>query len=186
MLFKKALYFAAEKHDGQYRKGGKTPFIVHPVMVAFEVQKYTNNEEVISAAFLHDVVEDCNISINELSKKFGKNVSKIVKELSFLAPKTSKKDKWCAKKQKYLNLISCASRETLLIVAADKFLNMKAYFDFILNGGNLKILNKTFGGTINEYFWYYEEVLKILKPSLKNYTIIKKYKTVLDFYRKKL
>ncbi|MFA5828390.1 MAG: HD domain-containing protein [Candidatus Shapirobacteria bacterium] len=55
---RKALRLAAVQHDGQYRKDGVTPFIIHPIEVAMIVSEYTDNEDIISAALLHDVLED--------------------------------------------------------------------------------------------------------------------------------
>jgi len=79
---KKALYFACEKHDGQYRKGGRIPYIAHPVLVVFGVQKYTSDEDVIATALLHDVLEDCpDVSIDILQKEFGDRITNLVKEM---------------------------------------------------------------------------------------------------------
>ena len=81
---KKALYFAAEKHDGQYRRiGNKLPYIIHPVEVAFGVSRYTDDEEVIASALLHDVLEDCpDVCMRFLKKEFNGRIAKIVNEVT--------------------------------------------------------------------------------------------------------
>ncbi|MDD6515136.1 MAG: HD domain-containing protein, partial [bacterium] len=55
----RAIEFATKVHDGQFRKGTKRPYIVHPIEVGDIVSSMTHDEEVISAAILHDTVEDC-------------------------------------------------------------------------------------------------------------------------------
>ena len=55
----RAVKFATKAHAGQFRKGTKRPYIVHPVEVGNIVSTMTEDEEVISAALLHDTIEDC-------------------------------------------------------------------------------------------------------------------------------
>ncbi len=184
-LIKKALYYAAEKHDGQYRKGTKVPFIVHPVLVAFTISKYTYNEDIIVAAILHDIIEDCDISIAELTNLYNKNVSNMVEELSLPKSKKLEKSVWCKKKKEYISHISKASKETLTIVAVDKMVNMEAYFNYAITG-QTKLLNELFGGTLQDYFWYYEKVFQVLELNIKSYPVTKDYKNTLQYYRSKL
>ena len=57
-MIDKAREFATKAHDGQFRKGTKRPYIVHPIEVGDIVSTMTTDEEVISAAILHDTIED--------------------------------------------------------------------------------------------------------------------------------
>ena len=70
----KAIEFAAKAHDGMVRKKDKTPYILHPLEAAVIVGTMTDNQDVISAAVLHDVVEDTGITIEEIEEKFGARV----------------------------------------------------------------------------------------------------------------
>ena len=158
------------------------PFLVHPVLVAFAAREYTSDEDIIVAAILHDTIEDCGVTTAELTKIFNKNVSRIVKEVS--APKTKEKN-WKRKKERYLKFVSKASKESLLIVGIDKMLNMEAYFESIVKG-QLNPTNNMFGGAIEGYFWYYDEILKIIRPKLKNSLIVKDYQKKLNYYKTKL
>ena len=74
----KAIEFAAKAHDGMMRKKDKTPYILHPLEAAVIVGTMTNNQDVISAALLHDVVEDTDITIEEIEENFGTRVRKLV------------------------------------------------------------------------------------------------------------
>lgn len=61
-MFEKALEFALKKHKGQKRKGTKMPYYRHPISVAKnieETKKSKNLELLMTAALLHDTVEDC-------------------------------------------------------------------------------------------------------------------------------
>ena len=62
----KALAFAREKHNGQFRKSGE-PYIVHPLMMACNaVSMGIKDDTVVATILLHDVCEDCGVSIAEL------------------------------------------------------------------------------------------------------------------------
>ncbi len=78
---KEALEFAKEAHRGQYRKSGE-PYIVHPILVAAITAYVTNDETMVVAALLHDVVEDTDKSIEEIEERFGKEVVELVEGLT--------------------------------------------------------------------------------------------------------
>ena len=58
-MIDRAIEFATKAHEGQFRKGTRRPYIVHPIEVGDIVSTMTTDEEVISAAILHDTIEDC-------------------------------------------------------------------------------------------------------------------------------
>lgn len=84
-LVMQAALFAAIKHRKQRRKGNKElPYINHPLEVAARLAEAEPNvaPEVIAAALLHDVIEDCGVAEAELSEKFGAKIASIVEEVS--------------------------------------------------------------------------------------------------------
>ncbi|MCX6751562.1 MAG: HD domain-containing protein [Candidatus Nomurabacteria bacterium] len=178
---KKALCFAAQKHDGQYRKGDSIPYIVHPIQVAFGVSKYTNDQEIIAAALLHDVLEDCvNVSVHLLRKEFGNRTALMVNELSY--KKTKKKKTWKERKKIYLSKIKRASKDALIIVAVDKMCNLELYIDILKKENNIISL---FKGTPSEYFWYYKKIEEILKSKFGSGSrIVKDYNKILKLLEK--
>lgn len=172
--FKDALYFSAEAHDGQYRKGGKVPYIVHPVLVATLVSLYTKDEDVIAAALLHDVMEDCGVSEEVLRDKFGGSVASLVKEVSHLEQDVAvREETWQEKKRAYLDTMKVISDKALVIVACDKMSNMKSYFDALAHDPE-KVKN-LFSGSPEDYRWYYEQVYLIVKERLGEEPIVKEY-----------
>ena len=81
----KALQFAAEKHRGQLRKGNlKTPYINHPIKVAFVLETIgkVTDQNVLAAALLHDVIEDTDATHKDLVNLFNTKVADIVIEIS--------------------------------------------------------------------------------------------------------
>lgn len=83
LLFR-ALCFASEKHGEQKRDNG-VPFVVHPLSTMGLLMHYGEREEgLLAAGVLHDIVEDCEVSFEELESRFGKRVSGLVREVSKL------------------------------------------------------------------------------------------------------
>lgn len=77
----KALNFAYEAHKGQVDKGG-LPYIFHPYAVAEYVSQESEDEYLVCAALLHDVVEDTEYSIEDLEKLFPLEVTDIIRYLT--------------------------------------------------------------------------------------------------------
>ncbi len=77
-LVSRAMIFAAKAHDGMRRRQADIPYILHPAEAAVIVGTVTGRQEVIAAAWLHDVVEDAGISIQEIEEHFGKRVAQLV------------------------------------------------------------------------------------------------------------
>lgn len=77
----KAYNMAKSLHNGQLRKDG-TPYISHPVEVAYILAKLGFDENVLSGALLHDVVEDCGCSLDTIKKEFNKVVAELVDSVS--------------------------------------------------------------------------------------------------------
>ena len=72
-----AYYYAKEKHAGQYRKSGEE-YIIHPLNVAMILTSIYSDSECLVAALLHDVIEDCDVDVEEFKEKFGLTVYKLV------------------------------------------------------------------------------------------------------------
>lgn len=72
-VIEKAIMFATQAHEGQVRKGTDRPYIVHPLEVGRIVASMTEDEEIISAAILHDTIEDCEeITEEVICREFTK------------------------------------------------------------------------------------------------------------------
>lgn len=81
----KAREYAEKQHKGAYRKFAGEPYVEHPKRVAKFVKKFKRShklDDLISAALLHDTIEDTDTTEEDLEKMFGGLVSSLVKELS--------------------------------------------------------------------------------------------------------
>lgn len=80
-LIQKALEFSEEAHEGQYRRSGE-PYIIHPILVSAIVASISEDDAMVIAALLHDVVEDTHLNITEVSQEFGADVAHLVEGLT--------------------------------------------------------------------------------------------------------
>ena len=116
-----AIEFATKAHEGQFRKGTRRPYIVHPIEVADIVSTMTKDEEVICAAVLHDTIEDCGgITEDVLKLRFGARVAEIVSQES-----EDKSLSWEERKGETIRRLKDASTEVQMIGLADKLSNMR-------------------------------------------------------------
>jgi len=76
-----ALELSLKAHQGQTRKSGE-PYIIHPILVAAITAKISNDETMVQAALLHDVVEDTPYTIEELEIEFGDDIAHLVEGLT--------------------------------------------------------------------------------------------------------
>jgi (p)ppGpp synthase/HD superfamily hydrolase len=83
-LIMRAALFAEFAHRGQARRFTASPYIEHPRRVASYAARLGLSDEAIAAAFLHDVVEDCDVKLPELADSFGSKVAAYVDMLSDL------------------------------------------------------------------------------------------------------
>ena len=80
----KAYLFALEKHEGQYRKSGEA-YIYHPMNVALILISVYADYETIAAGLLHDVLEDCECSKEEMEEAFGPTITRLVQGVTKLS-----------------------------------------------------------------------------------------------------
>ena len=86
-MVEEARSFAEKAHEGQFRKGTKRPYIVHPLEVAKIVSTMTDDEEMISAALLHDTLEDCRqVTKEQIKEAFGERVQNLGGEKKYDNP----------------------------------------------------------------------------------------------------
>jgi len=80
----RAFAFAYALHDGQYRKSG-APYIIHPIAVASLIRELGGDPRMIAAGFLHDVVEDTDVTSREIGDMFGAEVRRLVEGVTNLS-----------------------------------------------------------------------------------------------------
>lgn len=78
----KALEFASIKHNGQLDDQGRPYFFAHIIQVHSLLADVTDDDDILCAGILHDVIEDTNTTYDELVREFNKEIADLVMELT--------------------------------------------------------------------------------------------------------
>ena len=121
----KAYEFAHEAHSGQFRTSGD-PYVSHPIAVANILSSFHMDEDSLSAAMLHDVIEDCGVPKKVIEEKFNKNVADLVDGVSKL-DQLDMVSKAEANAENFQKMILAMSNDIRVIVVklADRLHNMR-------------------------------------------------------------
>jgi len=125
-IIKDSLIIAYNAHDGQLRKSGE-PYIYHPLGVAKIVSHNIGLDcDSISAALLHDVVEDTKLTAKDIKKAVGKNIAKIVDGLTKISTLSKSKDH-SVQAENYRRMLLTLHNDirVILIKIADRLHNMR-------------------------------------------------------------
>jgi len=121
----KAFEFAYNLHEGQYRASGE-PYIMHPVAVAGLLRDLGGGSALIAAGFLHDVVEDTDITVEELEQRFGKEVRLLVEGVTKLSKfNFSSKTERQAENFRRMFLAMAQDIRVIVVKLADRLHNMR-------------------------------------------------------------
>ena len=161
-LVSEAIAFAVKAHDGMRRKKSNAPYILHPVEAAVIVGTMTDDQNLIAAAALHDVVEDTDITIHEIEERFGKRVRELVEsetedKRADLPPAST----WRIRKEESLAVLKHTNDTGVLMVwLGDKLANMRAiYRDFKAEGEAMwQRFNQK---DVSEQAWYYRSIVEL-------------------------
>lgn len=170
---KKAIQFAARKHHGQMRKETEPlPYITHLFSVALLVAEDGAHDDVVTAALLHDTLEDTDTKREEIVATFNEHVASLVESVSELKVKDGKTLDWRERKTLYLTNLEIASDDAVLIACADKIDNIESKLDAFEKEGDA--LLKRWNQPVGEYLWYHGEVLRIALKRLPEHPLTKR------------
>ena len=136
-LVSEAVAFAVKAHDGMRRKKSDAPYILHPMEAAVIVGTMTDDQHLIAAAVLHDVVEDAGITIDEIEAKFGRRVRELVQsETEDKRADLPPEETWRIRKEESLAVLKNTDDIGVLMVwLGDKLANMRSiYRDYKAEG----------------------------------------------------
>lgn len=163
-LVSDAMIFAACAHDGTMRRGTNVPYIVHPAEVAAIASTLTDDPEVLAAAVLHDVIEDCGVSGAELAQRFGARVAELVlneTQEHCGDPRMT----WETRKRAAIAQIARSDRASKIIALSDKLSNMRAIRrDFERDGEHA--FDRFHQHDKDRYAWYYGSCAALLAGEL--------------------
>lgn len=123
-LIDKAYVFAEKAHEGQKRVTGE-PYFNHALATGENLANWGMDKTTIAAGILHDVVEDTDITQEELNKEFGKDISSLVDGITKLGQVKYRGDKAQAENLRKLVLAMAEDLRVILIKLADRLHNMK-------------------------------------------------------------
>ena len=142
-LIEKAFRFANEAHRDMYRNSGE-PYIIHPINVARIVnQEIGLGAKSVSAALLHDVVEDTGIPLEEISKHFGPKIASLIDGLTKISG-TYNKETNSLQAENFRKMLMTLSDDfrVILVKIADRLHNMRT-LDSMPEYKRMKIAGET-------------------------------------------
>jgi (p)ppGpp synthase/HD superfamily hydrolase len=147
-----ALAFAVEAHGrvGHLRKGTSFPYVIHPIRVAWTLERHGYDNEVITAGLLHDTIEDTDVTAEEIADRFGERVARLVEAVS----EADKSASWEDRKSATVAKVGGADSDVLAILAADKLDNVRATRDDLAEIGEEATWAKFKTGR-EDQAWYY-------------------------------
>lgn len=152
-----AAHFAAEHHKGQKRKGeAGEPYINHLIEVAELIATSSDllDTNLVMAGFLHDTVEDTDVTPQELEQRFGKDVASLVMEVT--------DDKSLPKEQRKVLQVQTAHKKSVraqTLKLADKISNLRALL-------STPPANWTAQRKRDYFLWAREVVSRLTQPNL--------------------
>jgi (p)ppGpp synthase/HD superfamily hydrolase len=174
-IISKALVFAAEHHQHQFRKGTRIPYMSHLLNVCKILAEKDCDDEVLASALLHDVVEDTLVTIEEVEENFGQRIAEIVRgatELEKLEKKSIQEEStWQSRKEHTIHFLQHdASIDQLLVTCADKLDNLRSISsDYSKIGESLW---KRFNASKMKQAWYYTSIASITNSKGKDNIIL--------------
>lgn len=121
-LTRDAFELLLSKHAGQRQKVNGRPYVEHPIRVATDVTEAGFEPEVVAAALLHDIVEDSDVTVDDLRERFGDRVAALVEAMTDEA----EVEPFERRKRLHRERVVAAGPEAGAIFAADKLNNVRA------------------------------------------------------------
>ena len=164
-----ALSLAAGAHRGQTRKGSDVPYVVHPIHVSVILIRYGFDEDVTIAGLLHDVVEDQDVSLDEIEARFGPAVAEMVGALTERKRENGEERPWEVRKAEALAQLRQASDDAVAVKAADTLHNSRALTASLASMGPAIWQYMTKGP--DQALWYYRQVAELVARRLGDHPL---------------
>lgn len=192
-LLDKAIIFAVKAHKNIERRGKGFPYIAHPLEAMSIVATMTNDQELLAAACLHDVIEDTEYTYETIKSHFNKRVADLVQaESDIIIPDKDAAHSWVERKQAQMDHLRNSPRDVQMVALGDKLSNMRALArDYEVVGDEL--WNRFHVTDPKLHAWHYRglaEALSDLKDTIAyqefHYLIEKTFSTRYDEFSYKI
>jgi len=138
----KALAFAIDSHKNQFRDSGD-PYIIHPVCVAQILLQLQMDEATISAALLHDVVEDTPATYKQIKEEFGPEIESLVKGVTKIGSfKLRSSEEREMESLRRMLLVTAKDIRVIIIKIADRLHNMRT-LQYLSRERQIKVASQT-------------------------------------------
>jgi (p)ppGpp synthase/HD superfamily hydrolase len=173
-----ALKLAARAHRDQLRKGTDVPYIAHPVAVSIILVRHGFPEELAIAGLLHDVVEDCDVPLEEVAAAFGPEVARLVEAVSETKAAGGVERPWEERKAEKLAHLRAGGPDVAALKAADALHNARSVLADLAEVGPA-VWSRFKRGAVPT-LWYYREVLAGVRLSLAGHPLADELAAAVD------
>ena len=166
-ILEEAIIYATVMHQGKIRKLGNTPYILHPLEVAQILSTMTDDEEIITAGILHDIVDDTDGTLEEIDKRYGKRVADLVSSASENKyPGEEPIDTWQKRKEESLRILNNTQDTGVQMVwLADKLANIRSLAGAYSEKGEA-MWSELHQSDPAMQRWYYQSVAEMVELAL--------------------
>lgn len=172
-----AIHFMVKANKGQKRKNENIDKSFHSMIIYSMLRDFTDTEDVLVSALLHDVINDTEYGYEEVEERFGTLVADMVSDLS----EDMGIAKWFERKKDYVKRMKANYDVNVInIMLADKLHNLLSNYENFLKNGD-KIWKNT-GGSKDENRYIYREVYNIAKKKNANSKLLERYKEIIVLY----
>ena len=181
-MLEEAIIYATIMHQGKVRKLSSSPYILHPIEVAQILSTMTDDEEIISAGILHDIVEDTDGTLKEIEKRFGKRVAMLVSSDSENKyPEEERSSTWKRRKEESLFVLK-KSEDTgvQMLWLADQLANIRSLAGIYSERGE-ELWGELDQSDPSMQCWYYRSVGEIVELQLNRTGAFKEYIKHINF-----
>lgn len=172
-----AIHFMVKANKGQKRKNENIDKSFHSMTIYSILREFTDTEDVLVSALLHDVINDTEYGYEDIEERFGTLVADMVADLSEDMAIT----KWLDRKKNYIRRMKSVNDINVInIMLADKLHNLLSNYDNFLKNGD-KIW-KNLGGSVEENRYIYREIYYIARDKGAYEKLLARYKQILIIY----
>ena len=177
-----AIIYATVMHQGKVRKLGNIPYILHPLEVAQILSTMTDDQDVITAGILHDIVEDTDGTLQEIEKRFGERVAFLVSsESENDYPGESRADSWKRRKEESLKVLKNTDDQGVrMLWLADKLANIRSVAGNYSEYGD-KVWEGFHQHDPEMHHWYYQTIAEQLELFLNKTGAFKEFIKHINF-----